>query len=403
MAVDGPRRTRILVPALLLAALLGVLAWQWSPASRERMAGGAANNDSFDTTNTTGTSPAPSPHARHALTAGVAAANLQQTRCQQERIRQLRLERERLRNPQTPDQAIDHALLVWMLSLRSPHGDADDDPAGHELRVARRHWPDSMELAWWSMRTCAESLGCDRDGEWQHLASLDPGNAAVWMLAMEMASRRHDDAAYAQALHRAARAKFYDPRTGTVFLHAQPLLTSLPRPAGCQHPDTIAQLTEMLGHAPDASDFAAVEASSVEFAFGQPAAFGSLSGCGPEAPAMSVARRRDCIALLSRIAAGDTLLEQYIALRYLIPLAGDGPEGMALRERYRRLRWLWTQIPRTDLPADYFTRLWVDGEVAILRAAAIAQHRWPPPSGWLPDDERSRALIVDGRVPPEQH
>lgn len=407
MANNGPRKTRALASTLLLVALLGMLAWQWSPASREQAPGNTASNEPVGTANATGAAPAPSRHARRApatgsATVAAAAANPRQSRCMRDRVRQLRLEHERLHNPETPGQAIDHALLTQMLSLwgTDSASTAGIAAVGRELRAARRHWPDSLELAWFSMRNCSESLGCDREDEWNHLASLDPDNTAVWMLAMDMASRRHDDDAYVQALHRAATAKFYDSRFGMIFLHAQPLLTSSPRPDECQHPDTIAQLTDLLGHAPDASDLANVEASTLEFAFGMPA-FGPLSGCALESSAMNAQRRRDCTALLSRIAAGDTLMEQYVALRYLIPLAGDGPEGLALRERYRQLRWLTTEVPRTHLPADYFTRLWVDGEVALLREAAIAQHRWPPPSDWLPDDARSRALIVDGRVPQE--
>lgn len=368
----------------------------------------ATTTAAVEVANTNDTSSAPGPRAAPRTPAQAELgtfADPRQARCNQHRTRQLRLARERLRSPATPEQAIDHVLLTQMLSLWGLPADsaANARAAGLELLAARRRWPDNLELAWSSMRYCSQSLGCDREAEWNHLAALDPDNAAVWMLAMDMASQRHDDKAHRQALHRAAGAKFYDSRAGTTFLHARPLLASLERPDRCEGQDTLAQLAELIGHAPSASDWADVEASNLELAFGIPE-LSSLSACGPQAPAMDAQRRRDCMALLSRIAAaGDTVIEQYVALRFLIPLAGDGPEGIALRERYRRLRWLWTQVPRTHMPADYFSRLWADGEVAMLTEAAIAQHRWPPPPDWLPDDERSRMLIVSGSLPPERH
>lgn len=392
---------------LLPLALLGAVAWHWLPASRERMAGITATTADAGKTSVTNTPSVSSPGAPYTPIHGAAEVATttapQQAHCSQRRVQQLRLASERLRNPATPEQAIQHALLSQILSLRGAPADPGIDArsAGLELRAARRRWPDNLELAWSSVRYCSEGLGCDRETEWSHLATLDPDNGAVWMLAMGMALQRHDDAAYGQALHRAAGAKFYDSRIGTTFLHIRPLLASLPQSDECWGQENTAQLTELIGHAPSASDWADIEASSLELALGMPG-LAELSGCRPQAPTMSAQRRRDCMSLLSQIAAGETLLEQNIALRWLIPLTGDGPEGMALRERYRRLLWLWTQVPRTHMAADYFSRLWADGEVAMQMEAAIAQHRWPPPPDWLPDDERSRTLIVSGRLLPER-
>ncbi len=396
------RPTGILAAAVLLFALLGVLAWHWAPVARDRAAVVAARSATVDEASAPSSAIAPAtlrarPHAP--IEAGAAPDPLQ-VRCRRQRTQQLRLARERLRSPATPGQAIQHALLSQMLALRAPPVDAEASARGvdSEWRAARHRWPDNLELAWSSMRNCDQTRGCDPEAEWRHLATLDPDNAAVWMEAMELATRRHDDSAYDEALHRAATAKFHDSRIGTTFLHLQPLLASLPHPDACRNQSDVAELTGLLGHAPSASDWAGVEASSLEFAFGIPA-YGSLSGCSLEAPAMSAQRRRDCMALLPRVAAGYTLLEDNIALRFLIPLAGDGADGMALRERYRRLRWLWTQLPRTRMPKDYFSRLWADGEIALLTEAAIAQHLWPPPPDWLPADERGRSLVINGNVP----
>lgn len=404
MAGIRSRRTWMLAGALLLLALLGVLAWRWSPVARDRATEVAASSATVDEANAPSSAMAPATlRARaHAPVEAGAATDPLQARCQRQRTQQLRLARERLRNPASPEQAIQHALLSQMLALRAPTADAEASvrAVGSEWRAARRRWPDDLELAWSSMRNCNQARGCDPDAEWRHLATLDPDNAAVWMLAMDMAAQRHDDTAYDEALRRAAGAKFHDSRIGGIFLRMWPLLATLPLPDACRNQSDVAELTGLLGHAPSTSDWAGVEASSLELAFGIPA-YGSLSGCSLEAPAMSAQRRRDCIALLPRIAAGFTLLEDNVALRFLIPLAGDGADGMALRERYRRLRWLWTQVPRTHMPKDYFSRMWVDGEIALLTEAAITQHRWPPPPDWLPEDERGRSLVINGNVPPE--
>ena len=394
----------MLAAIVLVIALLGVLAWRWAPVARDRAAEVAASSTTVDEANdvASGVPPRGPRAAAPAPTAADPATDPRQARCNRQRTQQLRLAQERLRNPANPEQAIQLALLSQMLAMLVPAADAEASAraVGVEWRAARRRWPDSLELAWSSMRSCNQALGCDPDAEWKHLATLDPDNAAVWMEAMELATRRHDDSAYDEALHRAATAKFHDSRIGTTFLHLQPLLGSLPRPDSCRNPSDVAELTGLLGHVPSDMEWTGVEASSLELAFGIPG-YGSLSGCALEAPAMSAQRRRDCVALLPRIAAGYTLLEDNVALRYLIPLAGDGAEGVALRERYRRLRWLFTQIPRARMPRDYFSRLWADGEIALLTEAAIAQHRWPPPPDWLPEDERGRSLVVNGNVPPE--
>lgn len=47
---------------------------------------------------------------------------------------------------------------------------------------------------------------------------VDPDHVAVWGLARDAAKRRRDNAAFEQALHRAARGKAYDTQTGLVFI-----------------------------------------------------------------------------------------------------------------------------------------------------------------------------------------
>ena len=309
---------------------------------------------------------------------------------------QIRRRREQLQFPRTADEAIERALLGQFAGVRQNAGFA---AVGDEFRAARQRWPNSLDLAWFSQRSCMESTGCDRDEALRHLLRLDSDNAAVWMLVMEAARRHHDEAGVEHALQRAAHAKFYDSRMGTTYLHFRPALGALAPSARCLEVQT-RQLEDTLGRTPNAGDWADVMALAMEMAAGMPA-FGALSYCDERARPLSASRRKDCMALLSRIADGDTLLEQNLALKRLVLLAGDAPGSGELRERYRQLRWLTARPMPSKLPPDFFPQLWTDGELAMLRKRAIAEGRWPPPRDWLPPDAQGRALILTGRLPPE--
>ena len=99
------------------------------------------------------------------------------------------------------------------------------------------------------------------------------------------------------------------------------------------------------------------------------------------------------------LAGGDTSIEQSVALPLLIQLAGDTADGMAYRERYRRLLYLFLVAPPTLRAGDPASLL-TAGEVESMRQTAIARHRWPPPAGWLPHAQGQRMLITRGRLPP---
>jgi len=328
------------------------------------------------------------------------AEEARQAQCAKERRRQWLAYRDQLAMEEdSPDKAITHAFVTQLLSFVSP--DPDPRAVAQEFRMARERWPQNLELAWFSMQYCAEELGCDWSAEWRHLHGLDPDNAVVWMLAMQSAMQRKDEVGYEQALQRAASTRGYDPRHGVTFVHVRRVLSSDVMPASCQDPGTIAELQKTLGRPPQPIDWANVHANAMEFALSTPA-LGALSGCNPDARPLSPSRWRDCQTLLSRLAQGETLLEQQLAMSLLVRLVGNGPGHAQLRERYRQLRWLLSVMRRLELPGDYPTRMWTDGEVAMLQSLAMAQGLWPPPPRWLPADARSRALIQTGRVLPEQ-
>jgi hypothetical protein len=319
----------------------------------------------------------------------------ERARCHADRRRQLALHLSRQGTPATPEDAISAALLRVL---------ASPDPgisASRALQTARQRWPEHLDLAWINLLYCHAGVGCDRTTALRHVAALDPQNAAAWFNIMQDASLRKDEVAFDQALQRAADARFYDARLGTVFLHVRPTLARLPLPASCRSPRLERELESELGlgRAPTAADHADIAALGLEHAIAMPA-YTTLSACKTGSLHLTDRRRMNCVSLLGMIAEGDTLLEQQIGLSYLLRLMADGDsQTNALRERYRRVLWLSTNSVRymQPLPRDYGMRMWSDGEVSLLRSLAIARGEWPPPADWLPESEEQRALILGGR------
>lgn len=253
-----------------------------------------------------------------------------------------------------------------------------------------------MELAWLAFDTCNDD--CDRDAQVRHLLAVDPDNAAAWMVAMDTARQRKDQDGFDSALREASQAKIYDPRIGAVFLHMQDQLANVSQPDSCHSPQWKSEMQRGLGRAPTDADLLDGMAGAVEMAIALPS-FSGLFGCKDTGWPLTEKRRKQCIALLSRVAAGDTLIEQMLANVLLIKLQSDAEKLAQLRERYRQLRWLMSIAREKPFPQDYFARIYADGEVAVLQAIAIERHQWPPPADWLPDDERGRVLIT-GEPPP---
>jgi hypothetical protein len=268
-----------------------------------------------------------------------------------------------------------------------------------EWQAARRRWPDDLDIAWRAANDCQAKFGCDEGEALDHLLQLDPDNAAVWWLAMREAWARGDGTAYDAALAHAAAARGSDPRVGAVFLALQPLLAAVPTREGCLRADDTAEVAKLFGHPPTASDWAAIEAWSFELASNTIVASASFTGCREsEVGRLTRRRRADCIATLSTLAGGDMLVEQSFGLPLLIQLEGDSPQGLAARERYRQLLYLFLVQPPGLMAGDPASMLWA-GEIETMRRRAIARHRWPPPPDWLPGSPRLRALLTRGTLP----
>ena len=314
--------------------------------------------------------------------------------CYSDYRQNLRDYRAQLGPARSADEVIDRLLLDFVATDPSEWMSGE---LGDEYRAASDRWSSDVDLAWLALDFC--NVDCERDAYIRHLLSVDSDNAAAWMVAMDAARQQKDQHGFDSALREAFQAKIYDPRIGVVFLHLRRQLAHVPRPDSCQGQQWKSEMQRDLGRAPADADLLDGMAGAVEMAIALPS-FSGLFGCKDTAWPLTEKRRKRCIALLSRVAAGDTLIEQMLANVLLIKLQPDAEKLAQLRERYRQLRWLMSIAQQKPFPGNYFARMYADGEVAMLQAIAMERGQWPPPPDWLPDDPRGRALIL-GEDPPD--
>lgn len=401
-----PRRVAAILVALALLALIAW--WRWPHAFRAaarqaarttiaKIAAPEAQSHATATTRARGNRASGSDSdSSDSSSDSDAEGGDDSANCNRDFRNRLRDYRDRLEPAHNADEAVDRIFLDTLSAFGSKGVFGAFE---RSYRAARQRWPDDLELSWLGLGHCGS--GCDQDAEVRHLLSVDPDNAAAWMVAMSAARRDHDEAGFAYALQRAAGAKIYDSRMGVVFLHARTLLARVPLPDSCRTPEELASMRQNVGREPIDDDFRDITAFALESAIGTPG-FQGLSKCAarPSTPPLPEVQRRQCTALLSRVAKeGDTLLEQQAATSWLLGLE-TGPARLAqLRERYRQLQWLQKVAFGNPTPEHYATRVWSQGEVDTMQAIAIERGLWPPPPDWLPDDPRARALIL-GEPPP---
>lgn len=312
-------------------------------------------------------------------------------RCRIGRRAQLRQLRAALDPNASAGAAIGHTLLG---AMTAPGGRPDPRDAA----LASLSWPGNVDLAWLAYRACKLRPGCEADDALARLLAADPHNAAAWLEAMGAANEHEDAEAFDGALRNAARSRFYDAQSGVFAVHLKSMLSSMALPDDCL--GIVQALFAGLGFRPDTGHFVDAELFRQEIPWAQPHA--ALAGCRPESAGTSQARRRDCARLFEHMAGSDGLVEQLIASSMLIRLADDpdDPRIRALRARLRELQWLSSLTEEAAQAPDYPSRMWTDGETQALRTHAARQGRWPPPEGWLPENERARALILTGRYEP---
>lgn len=323
--------------------------------------------------------PAPVRHAPMAAEASLAL------RCKREDDIALRRWFARQRTGTTPQADITQALV-----RTAADGGTTSQLAFEQLL---HRWPQDVGVAWTAWEHCLPSQACNREARARHLVAVDTPNGAAWLALMDSLGRTGVSPEQEYALARAADAPDFDLRRGRTYVLLYPAFAELGPSEQCWN--LIAPgLQEMTGTLMTPSDIADMKAHGWELAVTSPGAALARACSRHEGAPWSASRRKDCIAVASRMAELPTLTDQLIGVRLLVDLLDDGDAARLRREHYRRLRWLMDNLPLLKFPAGSGARIWAQGEVSFHVAQLRERNLWPPPPDWLPQDEHSRRLIL---------
>jgi hypothetical protein len=287
----------------------------------------------------------------------------------------------------TPDAALGDAVLRSLLG--------DDDATTKAFETIARRWPADARSAWIGLGYCQKDRDCGRSPWVRRVLTVDSRNAYAWLAAMDFAADRGDEGGAALALRRATVAPEYRSPAGLVFSVSLPAFVKVGTPASCMEAAGKVMARDF-GHELDAEEWAGYFAHGTEMA-AVGVGYAALAFCNPKERGFSKRRTADCIAILTRMSTDPSLHFQIGANTRLINLLGIEASG-PFRERYRELIWLQRVIgSQQHFPRDWLQRVWTEGEVPAWEAIAQADGLWPPPRGWLPEDQLSRRLILEGR------
>lgn len=294
---------------------------------------------------------------------------------------------------------------AWLLQMAAEGSVVGEEEAAFAALLTRAGElaPDDPLVAWLERMNCPVTQPvCRREQAMARLQSIDPDNAAAWLLSLDAAIARGDGAGIDASLARAALAghyydrwnetgRFFDAALAEVALPARSasVLAAQSRHSGANVPPSEAELR-------------AIYAIGMASGMTLPSHLGLTRSCMD--PSASAARKSACLSVFARMAESDSLLARSIGLSCAVRLTAGTPAGAAWRERLRRFEWFRNEaIARSgfSLPPDYAQRLWRDGEIAALEwMLAAAGRPLTPPAGWLPANANSRALITTGRPLP---
>ena len=274
--------------------------------------------------------------------------------------------------------------------------------------AARRLGPDDRLVAWLEVFDCPRARtgsGCDPQAALERLQRLEPDNAAVWLPALEAAVADADEASIDRLLSRAAAASRHGVPFSEIGLLLTRTLLDVDSPAMTSQVAQALGEDFAIGRAANAEDMAGVHAMAIASAVALPAHQPLQRLCvGPDGKPPRATRLPSCIAIYADMAQDGLLLSQTVALTSLARLTADSAPGAQWRERLRHMHWIrseGTKAMGVGIPEGYLKSVWRLGELPameeMLRAAGVPT---TPPPGWLPDDERLRALITTGGVPP---
>lgn len=220
----------------------------------------------------------------------------------------------------------------------SAHAFAPSPEADAWLQDAAALAPDDALIAW-AQATCSIETGrCDRAAGRDRLLRLDPGNAAVHLLAMNAAT---DAGAARTHLADAARASRYDSYflpLARLFFGFFQAVTWPPPVDDPQQPSS-------------AESERAVAAMSYVAAIALPAIQPLMQRCLPDKKPVADAIVRDDCRHVFALLAGDesTLIYPHIGLRGMVALTEGDPEQAQWLDAQRRYLWLFEQWQSAQL------------------------------------------------------
>lgn len=263
--------------------------------------------------------------------------------------------------------------------------DLDAQPPGQAstrlLQRAAQADPDNPAIAWASLANCDAKAGnCPNAEAMARLRQLAPDNAAVWILALDVAARDGDRRAELDSLHKAAAARVYNDYGGDLLKALTLAATALPVPDQA--------LRDYTGGAPGRTGPASAQAF---LAYGRadaiagPSFFPLMALCDPDAGGAAATNREPCRKLARVLAWGSSPRARAVGLHLKQILADDAEERTSAESDMRDLTWqlrnyshLVLKALRDQSLAVQLLRLGQSGGSELSRMSALLQHEGIP-------------------------
>ena len=390
---------RIALVAIVLLLLAGAAAWWWLPGAASPSPP-FASKDHLPKEVTPATRPATIDETNEASEQDGLGSAVEP--CEQAMREQRSRRMEALGKAADTDSRIARALLA-MSPANVP---AEDEVVTglSMLKAAAQAAPGDAEAAWYYARYCASDGDCDATEPTAALVALEPDNLDGWLLALQLAQKRGDEAGVAKALEGGAKARYFDQRSGDSFMRATRALADLPVSPACTTPEFAEFLRDIwrLERQPRMEDLAMVQGMMA--AMNEMRAYAQLrEACGVEqVDRLGAGRGNACRSVLQRLSDGDLLIDRLIGETTMAELTADTGDGEHWRERLRKTHWMAEQVRSLKPDFDTGMRRWSEGEVPTMQSELVAVGKSLPPTDWLPSNERARSLVLTGRPPPEK-
>jgi hypothetical protein len=248
-------------------------------------------------------------------------------------------------------------------------------------------------LVWWVTATAecrAAAKSCPEASTLQKLESIDPENAAVWMLSMWRAQQANDAPAARAALASGAQAKRYNDYFGALVSAVYEAQDVLPMSD---------DLLKATGADASVAGYRLVNAANI--VLGKVASPGgrALAQACHNADATDSALIADCIAIARKMELSGSLFAQNAGLALREELLTAGPERDALQARKHGLAWQMERMSElagslandAGMTRTYTQALAATGDesaavYAVLRSKGIGLE---PPAGWHPSQAKA--------------